>query len=104
MRYTNISIMIPYEDNGTKNYVCMGFKGIADKRRIRREIRRYCKRQFNKTVPIDFIKYDCLWVDSAAGHTPSAKTLDTFQDLISELHVEASNEEEASEFVLNSTD
>ncbi len=62
MKYTNIYVLIPFYNDSLKDWIKLHLEGTLDKRRLKREVRKYCQRAFNKQVPNTFIYNDCLYV------------------------------------------
>lgn len=101
MKYTNPRVIIPYSDGTELQYIALNFIGNVDKRRVDREVRKYCKKAFNKTVTKKFIHTECVicivTVDEAAIKAHTTERLIAFEKWLKEEHEQTERDTEDKE-------
>ena len=93
MKYYNPQVLIPWYDDGMKQWMRMQFNGIVDYRRLRREVRKQCKKAFNKTVNRDFISFDCQYLKPTEKELINSLGADNLISILQREHDELENEQ-----------
>lgn len=98
MKYKNPRIIIPYRDKSEVQYLALKFMGDVDKRRVAREVRKYCKKAFNISITKNFIRDECVictaTLDKEAASKDMKKRLTLFNDWLRKEHEQTERDTE----------
>jgi len=70
MKYTDICVLVPFYENGYKNWHKLKLEGTLSEHRVHREIKRFCRREYGITPDPIFLKHECIYYQPY-GSVPS---------------------------------
>ena len=61
MKYKNICVLIPFFENGLKNWHKLSIKGTVNTHGVHREIKRFCRREYKINPDPIFLNHECIY-------------------------------------------